>query len=593
MNTPPVFGPILGWEMTTLVRRSRYFLLRAGYVAILLFVLWSVYQSTYEIRWNNYRPTLAMASQFAEAFYGAFSFAQLAAVLLLTPAYIATAITVERERRTIEYLFATDLSNREIVLGKFLARALNVLMVVLAGLPIVSVASLFGGIDTDRLLMLTLVTASTVYSVGAVSTVVSVYAPKTRLAISNAYGLVLFFLIAPWFLWIGLEATKMWADRPIWLEDGLQAAAEAMTAVNPIAYVWMTVNFFGSNLLVGNATSTYVASHLAFGTLALGWAILRLRRAYRAAVSTGTLTKTKRSLTLRKVPPVGDRPVAWREWYFGDSRKRSKLAIVARIAALPIVAGPIVLIFFGPNVGRIDGDEINIMLRSYGTIVIGLVYLVAGIRAATSVGAERDKDTWISLLGTSLPAGEIVSGKVYGAMKPIFYVTILWLFFAILASLLGGIAIVAIPLMVAVILGYGFTVVALGVYQSLRQPTTNRAIFTTLAWMALFGGIGHMFGAFFVALLTFMMSTESFWMVYAASLPWFVIAATPFRWAEIESLMGREGGQVIAASAAMWLLFTSAGVLLLLQSISTFPRRTGRIEGRETPLPPPPRAGMT
>ena len=46
-------------------------------------------------------------------------------ILLLTPAYTAGAVAEEKERRTLEFILATDLRNREIILGKVLSRLLN------------------------------------------------------------------------------------------------------------------------------------------------------------------------------------------------------------------------------------------------------------------------------------------------------------------------------------------------------------------------------------------------------------------------------------------------------------------------------------
>ena len=56
----------------------------------------------------------------------------------MTPAVAAGGIASERQRRTIEYLFATDLSNGEIVLDKLCARLLTVGKLLLATLPVLA-----------------------------------------------------------------------------------------------------------------------------------------------------------------------------------------------------------------------------------------------------------------------------------------------------------------------------------------------------------------------------------------------------------------------------------------------------------------------
>ena len=71
---------------------------------------------------------------------------QLLAVLLIGPALAAGTIAQERERRTMEYLYATPLSNLEIIIGKLGGRVLQILYLVLSGVPVLALAMLLGGI---------------------------------------------------------------------------------------------------------------------------------------------------------------------------------------------------------------------------------------------------------------------------------------------------------------------------------------------------------------------------------------------------------------------------------------------------------------
>src|SRR5437867_873008 len=147
MNPLEIFGPILPWEMMVVVRRRRYYWLRSLFALILLLTLWMNYQEAFYTPQGLARTvTSAQTAEFARSFFLWYTGVQLAAVILLTPAYVATAIALEKERRTIDYLFTTDLRNHEIVLGKWSARTANVIMLMLAGLPILAFARLFGGI---------------------------------------------------------------------------------------------------------------------------------------------------------------------------------------------------------------------------------------------------------------------------------------------------------------------------------------------------------------------------------------------------------------------------------------------------------------
>src|SRR5207302_11017958 len=89
------------------------------------------------------------AGRIGITFFSSFTVVQLIAVFLLTPSYVAGSIAEEKERKTLEFLLATDLRNREIVLSKFSSRLCNMLLFILTGLPILSALQFMGGVDPD------------------------------------------------------------------------------------------------------------------------------------------------------------------------------------------------------------------------------------------------------------------------------------------------------------------------------------------------------------------------------------------------------------------------------------------------------------
>ena len=101
-----MLGPIFSIEMLTSARRSRYYLLRVLYAVILFFALFTTYNST--TRFGNLN-SISQSANVAGNFFYSFAILQILAVLMVGPAMAAGVIAVERERRTIEYLFATDL----------------------------------------------------------------------------------------------------------------------------------------------------------------------------------------------------------------------------------------------------------------------------------------------------------------------------------------------------------------------------------------------------------------------------------------------------------------------------------------------------
>src|SRR5262249_36819352 len=136
-----LFGPVLLYEVLRNARRGRYFLLRWLYaVGLLLLLLWVHSMWNLHLRFTaNPRPLdYKVQAELAEMFFAAFAVTQFVVVVALTPAYIAGGVAEEKERKTLEFLLATDLRNREIVFGKLVARAGNLALFVLTGLPILS-----------------------------------------------------------------------------------------------------------------------------------------------------------------------------------------------------------------------------------------------------------------------------------------------------------------------------------------------------------------------------------------------------------------------------------------------------------------------
>src|SRR5438128_610839 len=93
-----VLGPIFQVEAMLTARRARYYLLRAAYSSILLFIMWTCYQAAHG--GGAAAMTLQSTAQFATSFFYSFATAQLIVAMVATAAVTAGTIAEERERRT-------------------------------------------------------------------------------------------------------------------------------------------------------------------------------------------------------------------------------------------------------------------------------------------------------------------------------------------------------------------------------------------------------------------------------------------------------------------------------------------------------------
>jgi ABC-type transport system involved in multi-copper enzyme maturation permease subunit len=146
-----VMGPIFAKEMVEMARRKRYYFNRVLYGGVLLFALFVIWDS---YRWRMHHANMQayrLMARMAEDLFLAVSWVQLGAVFLFVPVFLCGVIAVEREERTLDLLFTTSLTDREIVLGKLLSRATALVLLIVCALPVLSLIMLFGGIDPQAL----------------------------------------------------------------------------------------------------------------------------------------------------------------------------------------------------------------------------------------------------------------------------------------------------------------------------------------------------------------------------------------------------------------------------------------------------------
>jgi hypothetical protein len=119
-----VFGPVLLYDMVRTARRRQFVEVRCLFALFLLLGLFCVWGLGVPREYLQLQALFSAqsisATRLAELnfqFFLTVTGLQLLAAFVLTPAYTGGAITQEKERKTLEFLLATDSSNREIVLS--------------------------------------------------------------------------------------------------------------------------------------------------------------------------------------------------------------------------------------------------------------------------------------------------------------------------------------------------------------------------------------------------------------------------------------------------------------------------------------------
>src|SRR5262249_11050692 len=164
--------------------------------AALFLVYWSWFPTQdFADLMRQHSMTVRERSRFANAFFVGFMAAQFSLVALVTPLYLAGSFTEQKEHKTFDYLLITDLSDREIVMGTLGARLAKLFLLVLTGLPVLTLLEFLGGVDRSQVVAGFIAALVLMGSLGSASILVSVHARTTLRAVAGSYLLLLPFLV--------------------------------------------------------------------------------------------------------------------------------------------------------------------------------------------------------------------------------------------------------------------------------------------------------------------------------------------------------------------------------------------------------------
>ena len=198
-----LIGPLFSWELLRLARRGqdargRFILAVALFLVLTAFsLIWFSNKPPSELFFGASQSlTIQESATFGHSFSLTFVFGQLAVLCLLTPAYAAGGIAEEKDKKTMVFLLCSELTDREIVFGKFFGRTVFLLGILFAGLPILAITQLHGGVSWQFLLASYGVTAATVVFLSAVSAYSAASAETFRGGLFRAYGLTALIVLA-------------------------------------------------------------------------------------------------------------------------------------------------------------------------------------------------------------------------------------------------------------------------------------------------------------------------------------------------------------------------------------------------------------
>ena len=587
-----MIGPVFRYEMVASGRKKRYTALRVVIGLFLLFALTACYFAAIEA--SEYLSggtgerglSIAARSQLAVSFFGSFAWLTLLGVLAATPALAAGAIATERERRTIEYLFATDLSNAEIVLDKIMSRLMIIAQIVLSTLPLLAIFMLLGGLPGDLLLIHFCCLASTALCVASLSLMVSTWSERAREAVSQAYGLLFGCLIAPGIL-MALDSAFIDRYLPFVSAWFFWPVIKVLLALNPIAV--LTESMSGGALGVGlNLTNVFImiAGHVGVSVGCLGLCVHAVRKVHLRQAGSGPAPEKSHGRKGRIRSPYARRPMLWKEMFADSSTPKKKRmrtrvgAVIVFLAVGSLVAWQFFSALVNPNRNAWENyfEFTSILVAVMGPLVM----LILGSRAAGLITYEKEKETWVSLLTTPMSAKEIITAKLFGNLY-----AMRWALGGLMVAPLLGMVLrpqfFLAPLLTALITGgAAITATLIGLFYSLKVKNSVKAISLTMGTLVVLGGGYLPFVGLFAAIVS---AGEEFMLMLAPCVPFlYAMSILMVTVTEINSPPGEMIAAYIMGLAGYWVLSLILSSALIEQFDEICERGDGDRSPRLAPI---------
>jgi ABC-2 type transport system permease protein len=224
-------NPMIGKELRQRMRERRGWVLPSLYLLTLGAVISFAYYVTTA---NSYRELQGW--EIGVSLFLTSAYTQLAILLLLAPIFSAGALTIEKEQRTLSGLLTSLLGPVRIWWGKFVASLLYVLLLLVAGLPILSAVFAFGGVGPWEVAMAAFTTVVILGTISAVSLYFSSAFRRSVHATAVSYVAVIVLTLVTFIVFLIAVSTRH-GQSSTW--QAMPAAVKAPLYLNPVFFLTM------------------------------------------------------------------------------------------------------------------------------------------------------------------------------------------------------------------------------------------------------------------------------------------------------------------------------------------------------------------
>lgn len=175
-------NPVLKKDILELLRLRRVAAIQILFVGVLTLIVLATWPQ---------QGVVSLASRGQDALLLGLILGQMALLVLFVPGVAAVSITSERERGTLEMLYASRLSPSQLIFGKLFCAVGYPLLLLISGLPFVALLNYRGDVDLNALLRVygVLITSAVLLAVLALA--ISALCQQSATALVVSYGAAL------------------------------------------------------------------------------------------------------------------------------------------------------------------------------------------------------------------------------------------------------------------------------------------------------------------------------------------------------------------------------------------------------------------
>ncbi|MEO8511383.1 MAG: ABC transporter permease subunit [Chloroflexota bacterium] len=229
-------GTIMVKELRSRMRGRRAFVVLTVYLAILALIAYGAYVvivPNAQAQGGFGGPVNASA-MVGQAIFILLSVFQLLLVCFIAPAFTAGAVSLEREKQTLDLLISTPMRPGAIIVGKLLAALAFVFLMILAAVPLSALVLLYGGAEAEDIVRQQVVLLATAVGLGAIGLFFSALIKRTQAATVLTYITMLALTVGTILLFVFWSALIVRGNEEAGRFGGNDRAPEWLVYPNPV-----------------------------------------------------------------------------------------------------------------------------------------------------------------------------------------------------------------------------------------------------------------------------------------------------------------------------------------------------------------------